>query len=79
MQEIGTEATAEVLEAERIAVELMRRFGLTIHQPTAEQAAEWRVLQQGFEPMVGPVVDERAFEVVVEALAEYRAGRAASP
>ena len=79
VQEIGTEATAEVLEAERIAVELMRRFGLTIHQPTAEQAAEWRVLQQGFEPMVGPVVDERAFEVVVEALAEYRGGRAASP
>ena len=29
--------------------------------------------------MVGPVVDERAFDIVVEALGEYRAGRAASP
>ncbi len=79
VQEYGGEATAQVLAAERAAVEIMRRFGLTIHQPTAEEAAEWRVLQRGFESLVGPVVDERAFEVVVEALAEYRAGRAASP
>ena len=58
----------------------MRRFGLVIHEPTAEQAATWRVLQSGFESLVGPVVDERAFQVVTEALADYRAGRAtASP
>jgi TRAP-type C4-dicarboxylate transport system substrate-binding protein len=79
VQELGGEATAAVLEAERFAVEIMRRFGLTIHQPTAEQAAEWRVLQRGFESMVGPVVDEQAFKVVIDALADYRAGRAASP
>jgi hypothetical protein len=29
--------------------------------------------------MVGPVVDEQAFKVVIDALADYRAGRAASP
>ena len=79
VQEYGAEATAQVLAAERAAIEIMRRFGLTIHEPTAEQAAEWRVLQRGFESLVGPLVDERAFDIVVEALAEYRAGRAASP
>ncbi len=79
VQEFGAEATAQVLAAEWAAVELMRRFGLTIHQPTAEQAAEWRVLQGGFESIVGPIVDERAFNIVIEALADYRAGRAASP
>ena len=79
VQELGGEATAAVLEAERFAVEIMRRIGLTIHQPTAEQAAEWRVLQRAFESMVGPVVDEQAFKVVIDALADYRAGRAASP
>lgn len=79
-QEIGRETAAEVLAAERAAVEIMRRFGLTIHDPTPDQAAEWRVLQQGFESLVGPVVEELVFGMVTDALAEYRAGRAgASP
>lgn len=78
-QEIGRETAEAVLAAERVAVEIMRRFGLTIHEPTPEQAAEWRVLQHGFESLVGTVVDERVFGMVTDALAEYRAGRAASP
>ena len=77
-QEIGRETAAEVLAAERAAVEIMRRFGLIIHEPTPEQAAAWRVLQHGFEPLVGPVVEERVFRMVTDALAEYRAGRAAA-
>ena len=72
-------ATDEVLAADKAAVEIMRRFGLTIQQTSAEQAAAWRVLQRGFQPLVGPVVDERAFQVVTGSLADYRAGRAAAP
>lgn len=70
-------AAAEVLSADKAAIEIMRRFGLTIHATTPEQEAAWRVLQRGFEPLVGPVVDERAFQVVTSALADYRSGRAA--
>lgn len=77
-QEIGRETAAEVLAAERAAIEIMRRFGLIIHEPTPEQAAAWRVLQHGFESLVGPVVEERVFRMVTDALAEYRAGRAAA-
>ena len=79
-QEIGQAAATEALATERSVIELMRRFGLVIHEPTAEQAAAWRVLQSAFESLVGPVVDERAFQMVTEALADHRAGRAtASP
>ena len=79
VQVIGKETTGEVLEAERVALEIMRRFGLITHQPTAEQAAEWRVLQRGFEPMLGQVVDDRAFKVVLQALSDYRSGKVNSP
>ena len=54
--------------ADKAAIKLMRRSGLTIHKITPKQAAKWRLLQQGFEPLVGPVGDERAFKIVNDAL-----------
>lgn len=72
-------ATEEALAADKSAIELMRRFGLTIHAVTPEKATEWRILQHAFESLVGPVVDERAVQVVTDSLADYRARRVSPP
>ncbi len=61
------------------AVEAMRKRGLTVHRPSAEQLREWDALAERLYPRIrGSIVPAETFDEVFAHLKAYRAGRPVS-
>ena len=71
--QIRTKARQEVDEA----VEAMKKRGLAVNKPNAEQMKEWNDLAERLYPKVrGKLVPAETFDEVVGHLKAYRASRA---
>jgi TRAP-type C4-dicarboxylate transport system substrate-binding protein len=73
----GDTLRAERERADQAAIEAMRRRGLQVHTTTPEAQAEWQQLVAAAYPRIrGGMVPADVFDLVQQALAEFRAGRA---
>lgn len=71
--QMRTKARQEVDEA----VEAMKKRGLVVNRPNAEQLKEWNALADGLYPRIrGKLVPTETFDEVVGHLKTYRAGKA---
>lgn len=70
--QIRNKARLEVEEA----VEAMKKRGLTVHKPNAEQRKEWDALAEKLYPRIrGSMVPAETFDEVMAHVKTYRAGR----
>jgi TRAP-type C4-dicarboxylate transport system substrate-binding protein len=71
------EARAKTRAVEPQAIEAMQAYGLKIHKVSPEALAAWRsAVEEGFSPLVGPVVPADLLARVRQLIAEYRSGAA---
>jgi TRAP-type transport system periplasmic protein len=78
-QQAATRLRAERERADEAAVEAMRRRGLTVHVASADLVKEWEQLAaQAYPRIRGGMVPADVFDIVQQALAEFRSGRATS-
>jgi TRAP-type C4-dicarboxylate transport system substrate-binding protein len=81
VRKIGTEAGARIRTQARLevneAVEAMKKRGLSVNKPDAEQMKEWQKLADTLYPRIrGKMVPAETFDEVVSLLKTYRAGKA---
>ncbi len=70
--QLRTKARQEVEEA----VDAMKKRGLTVHRPNAEQMKEWTALAEQLYPRIrGTMVPAETFDEVMAHLKTYRAGK----
>ena len=68
-----TQARQEVDDA----VEAMKKRGLVVNRPNAEQMREWNALAEALYPRIrGAMVPADTFDEVLALLKAYRAGKA---
>ena len=73
-ERIGRELDAQARVADREAVRVMQDYGLELHAPASGSNDEWQeIVDAGFDQMIGSVVDERAYDMVVDLLETFRA------
>jgi TRAP-type C4-dicarboxylate transport system substrate-binding protein len=71
-EQIRTKARLEVEEA----VDAMKKRGLTVHKPNAEQMKEWNDLATKLYPRIrGSMVPAETFDEVMAHLSAYRASK----
>jgi TRAP-type C4-dicarboxylate transport system substrate-binding protein len=71
--QIRTKAREEVQEA----VEAMKKRGLTVNKPNAEQMKEWNDLAERLYPRIrGTMVPDETFDEVMAHIKTFRAGKA---
>ena len=81
VREAGAKAGAQIRSKARQevdeAVDAMKKRGLTVNKPNAEQMKEWNELAERLYPKVrGKLVPAETFDEVVAHLKAYRAGKA---
>jgi TRAP-type C4-dicarboxylate transport system substrate-binding protein len=81
VRKISTEAGARIRTQARLevneAVEAMKKRGLSVNKPDAEQMKEWQKLADTLYPRIrGKMVPAETFDEVVSLLKTYRAGKA---
>jgi TRAP-type C4-dicarboxylate transport system substrate-binding protein len=81
VREAGARAGARMRTQARLevgeAVEAMKKRGLTVNQPNAEQMKEWLKLADTLYPRIrGKMIPAETFDEVVGLLKEYRATKA---
>jgi TRAP-type C4-dicarboxylate transport system substrate-binding protein len=70
--QIRTKAREEVQEA----VDAMKKRGLTVHKPNAEQMKEWNELAEKLYPRIrGTMVPAETFDEVMAHIKTFRAGK----
>lgn len=70
--QMRTQARREVDEA----VDAMKKRGLQVHTPSAEQMKEWNALAEQLYPRIrGKMVPAETFDEVMKLLKDYRAGK----
>jgi TRAP-type C4-dicarboxylate transport system substrate-binding protein len=73
----GETLRAERERADQAAIEAMRRRGLQVHAAPPEAQAEWQQLVAAAYPRIrGGMVPPDVFDLVQQALADFRSGRA---
>lgn len=72
----GVQLRAKARQEVDEAVEAMKKRGLTVNKPNAEQMKEWNALADGLYPRIrGKLVPVEQFDEVVGLLRAFRAGR----
>lgn len=72
----GVQLRAKARQEVDEAVEAMKKRGLTVNKPNAEQMKEWNALADGLYPRIrGKLVPVEQFDEVVGLLKAFRAGR----
>jgi len=73
---IGVQLRAKARQEVDEAVEAMKKRGLTVNKPNAEQMKEWNALADGLYPRIrGKLVPAEQFDEVVGHLKAFRAGK----
>lgn len=72
----GVQLRAKARQEVDEAVEAMKKRGLTVNKPNAEQMKEWNALADGLYPRIrGKLVPAEQFDEVVALLKAFRAGK----
>ena len=72
----GVQLRAKARQEVDEAVEAMKKRGLTVNKPNAEQMKEWNALADGLYPRIrGKLVPVEQFDEVVALLKAFRAGK----
>jgi TRAP-type C4-dicarboxylate transport system substrate-binding protein len=73
---VGVELRSKARQEVDEAVEAMKKRGLTVNKPNAEQMKEWNALADGLYPRIrGKLVPAEQFDEVVGHLKAFRAGK----
>lgn len=72
----GPQVRAHARKEDDEAIEAMKKRGLNVYAPSAEEEAEWRrAVEQAYPRIRGTLVPADAFDEVMVLLREYRSGR----
>ncbi|MBD3314479.1 MAG: C4-dicarboxylate ABC transporter substrate-binding protein [Chitinivibrionales bacterium] len=72
-RKIGTALQDDIDEADRQAVEEMKKSGLEVNPVTEEDVAQWRAeVEEGFQKVVGKSFDRSSYELVRKHLESFR-------
>jgi len=72
----GPQVRAHARKEDDEAIEAMKKRGLNVYAPSAEEEAEWRrAVEQAYPRIRGTLVPADAFDEVMILLREYRSGR----
>jgi TRAP-type C4-dicarboxylate transport system substrate-binding protein len=72
----GIQLRAKARQEVDEAVDAMKKRGLTVNKPNAEQMKEWNALADGLYPRIrGKLVPAEQFDEVVAHLKAFRAGK----
>ncbi|MDD2729110.1 TRAP transporter substrate-binding protein DctP [Malikia sp.] len=75
-EKTGVQIRAKARQEVEEAVEAMKKRGLTVHRPNAEQMKEWTALAEQLYPRIrGTLVPAETFDEVMVHLKAYRAGK----
>jgi len=70
----GEEIRAAGRRESELAVKAMQKRGLTVHEPTAADIADWEKFAEQMYPEIrGKIVDAKLFDAILAAVREYRA------
>jgi TRAP-type C4-dicarboxylate transport system substrate-binding protein len=70
---IGDASMAEILKADREAMAVMQKYGLSVHQVPAESVEQWRSIMASFtESLMDKSFSRRSYELVAGYLEELR-------
>ena len=73
---VGVQLRAKARQEVDEAVDAMKKRGLTVNKPNAEQMKAWDVLAEGLYPRIrGKLVPAEQFDEVVRHLKDFRAGK----
>ena len=72
----GVQIRAKARQEVEEAVDAMKKRGLTVNRPTAEQMREWNEFAEKLYPRIrGTMVPAETFDEVLSHLKDYRAGK----
>lgn len=75
-EKAGIQLRAKARQEVEEAVDAMKKRGLTVHRPNAEQMKEWTALAEQLYPRIrGTMVPAETFDEVMAHLKTYRAGK----
>ncbi len=75
-EKAGVQLRAKARQEVEEAVDAMKKRGLTVHRPNAEQMKEWTALAEQLYPRIrGTMVPAETFDEVMAHLKTYRAGK----
>ena len=75
-EKAGVQLRAKARQEVEEAVDAMKKRGLTVHRPNAEQMKEWTALAEQLYPRIrGTMVPAETFDEVMAHLKAYRAGK----
>ena len=73
MRRIRDELVGETAALTEEAIRVMKEYGLVVHDVPPEAQADWGTLvERGFELVVGKSFSRETYDLITDALAEYR-------
>ena len=77
LKETARKASQQLSEqsqkADQQAIDAMSLYGLKVHSATVELEQEWNTLvEERFSELIGTIIDQKAYDLVIAKIAEYR-------
>ena len=73
LKEIGVNMQKHALEAEKNAIKIMKKHGLTVNQVPPQLKQEWEtIFHKAIKNSMGKAVHEESYNLVLKYIDEYR-------